>query len=166
MEIHKNVQPTTQSLEKPILVKKFTEEKRGQNMKYILIAFIIVLIGVGTGFVLSNKNILSKGKTETDITDTGSSGDKGGIAKGTTAGISDEKTFKDSAEGKLETGGIDGDGSHHLVRPGGDSQNVYLTSSLIDLDRFVGREVKVWGETFSAKKAGWLMDVGKLKVLD
>lgn len=156
---------TTVTTEKPILVKKFTTEKKGAGMKYVLIALIVVLLGVGTGFILSNKNILSKGKTGSDVIDN-SSGGEGGITKGTTVGISDEKTFKDSAEGKLEAGGVNGDGSHHLVRPGGDSQNVYLTSSLVDLDRFVGREVKVWGETFSAKQAGWLMDVGKLKVLD
>lgn len=164
METQKIIQPTTQPTEKPILVKKFTEEKRGSSMKPILIGLIIVLLGVGTGYVLSSKNIFNK--TKTTSTGTGSGGESGGISKGTTVGISDEKTFKDSAEGKLETGGVNGEGSHHLVRPGGESQNVYLTSSIVDLDLFLGREVKVWGETFSAKKAGWLMDVGKLQVLD
>jgi len=37
---------------------------------------------------------------------------------------------------------------------------------VIDLEKFVGRKVKVWGQTFAAQKAGWLMDVGKLKVLE
>ena len=63
-------------------------------------------------------------------------------------------------------GGVDGEGSHHLVRPGGESQNVYLTSSIIDLDQFVGRSVKIWGATFEAQQAGWLMDVGRLQVLE
>ena len=80
--------------------------------------------------------------------------------------MADEKSFTDSAEGSLTAGGIDGEGSHHLVRPGGDSQNVYLTSSIIDLDQFVGHSVKIWGETFQAQQAGWLMDVGRLQVLE
>jgi hypothetical protein len=27
-------------------------------------------------------------------------------------------------------------------------------------------EVKVWGETYKGQKAGWLMDVGKVEVID
>ena len=68
-------------------------------------------------------------------------------------------------EGNLESGGINGEGTHKLIRPGGDSQTVYLTSSVLDLNQFVGKKVKVWGQTFSAKKAGWLMDVGRVEVL-
>ncbi len=152
------------STEKPVILKKFETEKKGSNLKLIVIGLLVVLVGVGSGYLLSSKNILSKPKAGTAINTGGTSG--GGITKGMTVGIADEKTFKDSAEGKLENGGAEDEGSHHLVRPGGDSQNVYLTSSTVDLDRFVGRQVKIWGETFSAKKAGWLMDVGKLQVLD
>jgi len=53
-----------------------------------------------------------------------------------------------------------------LIRPGGDSQNVYLTSTVIDLESFVGKKVEVWGETIGAREAGWLMDVGKVKVTE
>lgn len=80
------------------------------------------------------------------------------------AGIADEATFKDSAEGTLEEGGMTGEGTHHLTRDGGPSQNVYLTSTVVNLDDFVGKKVKVFGQTISAKKAGWLMDVGLVKV--
>jgi hypothetical protein len=66
----------------------------------------------------------------------------------------------------LEEGGIDGEGTHHLVRDGGPSKSVYLTSTVIDLDSFAGKKVKVWGETISARKAGWLMDVGKIKIIE
>ncbi len=90
---------------------------------------------------------------------------EGGQAKsGDTFGVEDSKAFTDSAEGELAVGGIDGEGSHHLIREGGESQYVYLTSSIIDLDQFVGKNVKVWGQTFTAQKAGWLMDVGRLEV--
>ncbi len=82
-----------------------------------------------------------------------------------TAGIKDTKTFPDQAEGILREGGFEGEGSYHLERPGGKSQNAYLTSSTIDLSEFIGQKVKVWGATFRASKAGWLMDVGYLEVL-
>ncbi len=82
------------------------------------------------------------------------------------AGIKDEKRFPDKAEGILKEGGIDGEGSFHLVRPGGESQNVYLTSSTVDLSEFLGKKVRVWGETFKGEKAGWLMDVGYIEVIE
>jgi len=80
-------------------------------------------------------------------------------------GIVDKKTFKDFAEGVLKEGGIDGEGTFHLERPGGESQNVYLTSTTVDLSKFIGKKVKVWGQTFSGEKAGWLMDVGLVEIL-
>ena len=148
--------------EKPLLVKKFNPEQSSKsNLKMLGIGILVSVLGIVSGYFLSIKkpSSLPKENINRDI-------EKSEIKKGTVVGLSDNKTFKDSAEGKLEKGGIDGEGSHHLVRPGGESQNVYLTSSVVDLDKFVGRKVKVWGETFSAQKAGWLMDVGKLKVLD
>jgi len=36
----------------------------------------------------------------------------------------------------------------------------------LDLSEFNGKCVQVWGETFAAQEAGWLMDVGRLKLLD
>lgn len=80
-------------------------------------------------------------------------------------GVFDKKRFPDKTEGVLKEGGIDGEGNFHLVRPGGESQNVYLTSSIVDLSQFIGKKVRVWGETFKAEKAGWLMDVGYVEVL-
>jgi len=35
---------------------------------------------------------------------------------------------------------------------------------VIDLSGFVDKKVEIWGETLAAKKAGWLMDVAKVKV--
>lgn len=76
------------------------------------------------------------------------------------SGVVDKSTFKDSATGIMKDGGIDGEGSFHLERPGGVSQNVYLTSSTVDLSKFIGKQVTVWGQTMQARTAGWLMDVG------
>jgi len=80
-------------------------------------------------------------------------------------GVVDKKTFKDSVEGVLKEGGIDGEGNFHIERTGGDSQNVYLTSTTVDLSEFIGKKVRVWGQTFSGQKAGWLMDVGLVEIL-
>lgn len=118
---------------------------------YILGSFLVVLVGVGTGWLLTK--------------------DKGMVAPGAksgtkTAGITDTTNFKDSAEGLLEEGGISGEGQYHLTRSGGVSQNVYLTSTSVDLSAFVGKKVKIWGQTLSARKAGWLMDVGKVQVVE
>ena len=79
-------------------------------------------------------------------------------------GSPDEKAFNTTATGVLDKGGLSGEGTHKLVRPGGLSQTVYMTSSVIDLDTLVGHQVTVWGETFKGQKAGWLMDVGRVKV--
>lgn len=145
------------------LVREFTgekEKKKGKiNFKKLVLILVLVGAGAGTGYFLSVREGTVNQPVARDI-------EEGEIEPGTIVGIADEKTFRDSAEGKLEKGGIEGEGSHHLVRPGGESQYVYLTSSIVDLDKFVGRKVEVWGETFSAQKAGWLMDVGRVKVLE
>lgn len=87
-----------------------------------------------------------------------------GVKVGDIFGSADEKIFKDPATGVLDKGGFNGEGTHKLIRAGGVSQTVYLTSSTIDLDALVGHQVTIWGETFKGQKVGWLMDVGRAKV--
>lgn len=81
-------------------------------------------------------------------------------------GVKDASTFRDTATGNLSEndGKVTTEGTHILLR-GDVSQNVYLTSSVIDLSKYTGKKVQVWGETFQGQKAGWLMDVGRIKVL-
>ena len=77
------------------------------------------------------------------------------------------QTFRDSAEGTVEKNDQlekYAQGTHKLVRPGGEDQTAYLTSSVLDLDEYVGKKVKVFGETFGSSQVGWLMDVGKVEV--
>ncbi len=77
------------------------------------------------------------------------------------------QTFKDQAEGVIEKNDqFDkyAQGTHKLIRPGGESQTAYLTSSVLDLDQYNGKKVKVFGETFGSSQVGWLMDVGKVEV--
>lgn len=120
--------------------------------KLFIFVAVAVIVGAAVGFL---PRLITK-----------SSGTKTGSGEATqTAGIADKSTFKDAAEGTLKEGGIDGEGNFHLVRPGGESQNVYLTSSTVDLSLYVGKKVKVWGQTFTGEKAGWLMDVGLVEVL-
>lgn len=79
------------------------------------------------------------------------------------------KTFKDEAQGTIERNDdLDqyAQGTHKLIREGGESQTAFLTSSVLDLDEFVGKKVKVFGETFGSEQVGWLMDVGKVEELN
>ncbi len=76
------------------------------------------------------------------------------------------KAFKDTATGTIEKGSINGEGTHILNREGGPTQRASLTSSVIDLDLFIGKNVQVTGETFASTKTSWLLDVGTIKILD
>lgn len=128
-----------------------------------LLSFVIILIlGLGTGFILKNKTNLGATKNTGPVI--ARNVPDSGLKEGDIIGVQDTNTFKDSSTGVLQKGGLSGEGSHQLLRPGGPSQTVYLTSSVIDLDDFVGHQVTVWGETFKGQKAGWLMDVGRVKV--
>ena len=124
----------------------------------ILVYVVLALVGVGTGFLLS-RTVAPKKSASTTVTSKT-------IKTDTVAGSTDEKTFKDSATGKIEKGGLDGEGTHNLVRDGGPSQTIYLISSVVDLDEYIGKNVKIWGQTQAAKKAAWLMDVGKIELLN
>lgn len=114
---------------------------------FLLLIVAAVILGVGVGYL---PKAFSRGETS----------DKDTTTAEKTAGITDKKTFKDSAEGILREGGIDGEGNYHLERPGGKSQNVYLTSTTVDLSIYVGKRIRVGGQTFEAQTAGWFMDVG------
>ena len=130
------------------------EVKKSWSIPGFLVFLIgAIIVGTAVGFILSKTFGSGQGTKAT------------GTGTGTKVGITDKKTFKDKAEGVLKEGGIDGEGNFHLERPGGVSQNVYLTSTTVDLTPFVGKKVRVWGETFTGQKAGWLMDVGSVEVL-
>lgn len=131
------------------------------NGLFIVIGIVVVFLGGLTGWYLAGGDITDLFSRKEGISQMG---EKVDISK--EAGIADESTFKDTASGLLERGGVNGEGTHHLVREGGPSQYVYLTSTVIDLDAFVGKTVQVWGETIAAQKAGWLMDVGKVKLIE
>lgn len=157
-EEKKNLENQTKE---PPIVHDF---EKSQNFsftpKLFIILIIVLVIGIGSGYLLSRQ-----GTSIGNVSIGGLSEDSSKVSKGTIVGSDDTKTFKDTAEGVLKEGGIDGEGAYHLVRPGGDSQNVYMTSSTVDLSKFVDRKIKVWGQTQKAQHAGWLMDVGRIEVI-
>ena len=129
--------------------KEVDEVSYASFFTFVAVAVVIGAV-IGFGLTRLNKKTASNGVTTKNTAQS--------------AGIVDKKTFKDSVEGILREGGIDGEGNFHIERPGGVSQNAYLTSSTVDLSNYVGKKVKVWGQTFSGQTAGWLMDVGLVEV--
>jgi len=154
-EVKQPQQPQPVTPAPPGLVRKLSALKVKMAWPYVLGAFLVVILGVGAGWLISGRGKVGSG--------TAVPGAKSSIKE---AGLADEKTFTDTAEGVLEEGGINGEGTYHLTRPGGEDQTVYLTSTVVDLKPFVGKKVQIWGQTLSARKAGWLMDVGKIKVVE
>jgi len=91
--------------EKEHILKRFPKPG-SKNLLIALGSFLVILAGVGTGLLLSGGG---KGEGSTAVA-------PGGQKTEVEAGISDEETFRDSAEGNLVEGGIDGEGTHHLER--------------------------------------------------
>ena len=142
------------------LVRQFSSSKSSSSKPKIIILILVVgVLGIISGVLIAKgtarEPITSFEKIEAED-----------IEKGAKLGAGDTSIFKDTAEGTLREGGINGEGQYHLERPGGETQFVYLTSSLVDLSLLIDRKIKVWGETFASEKAGWLMDVGQVEVLD
>ncbi len=123
----------------------------------IIIIVVALIAGTGTGYVLSSGAI--KNTPVSPVLN--------GKNTPTTA-QQDNQTFKDFAEGTIQnkpapTGENDySEGTHLLIRD--KALPVALTSSVVDLSQYVGKKVKVYGETQKALKEGWLMDVGKVDV--
>lgn len=130
-----------------------------KNIILSLISVVVVLAGIGAGYLLSG---VGGNKYSSGNQNSGNSI----VTTKNEAGIADESKFSTTTDGVLEEGGIGGEGTYHLVRGSGPSQYAYLTSSVVDLSVFLGKKVQVWGETVSGKKAGWLIDVGKIKVVE
>ncbi|MCX6793951.1 MAG: hypothetical protein NTY06_02490 [Candidatus Gottesmanbacteria bacterium] len=134
-------------------IKKGDAPMKTQSARIIIGVYaVLVLLGIGTGYLLSHSNITGVGV-------------KSGIVKtDKVSGSTDTTTFKDSAIGVIEKNGTDGEGTHQLIRDGGPSQTVTLMSSVVDLDQYVGKKVKVYGQTLDAQTAAWLMDVGRVEL--
>lgn len=139
---------------------KMTKPNKSKN--YFIALGVVILAGLFTGYYVARNTSLGSSATTSGVE--GTPEDEGDVAVGKIYGNPDSDEFPDEAEGVLVLGGVDGEGSHHLSRQFQDP--VYLTSSVVDLDLFIGHKIKVTGQTFNAKKAGWLMDAGSVEVLE
>jgi hypothetical protein len=160
-----------QALDQPVgvpVAPVITNQQQGEPMKKQVVIGVFVLLiaaGIGTGWGLSRISGAGSGGNK-QVTAAPGELTADQVVVGQVYGNDDQERFKDVTEGILASGGIDGEGTHHLIRPGGASQTVYLTSSVVDLDLFVNHKVQLRGETFSAQKAAWFMDVGSVKVVE
>lgn len=139
----------------PVAVKSEGESlvKLLSTKTIIGVYIALILLGVGTGYLLSRTSV--PGSTVAV---------PGTVNTAKVVGSTDTTTFKDSAVGVIQKDGTVGEGTHSLIRDGGPSQTVTLLSSVVDLDKYVGKKVKVFGQTIAAKKAAWLMDVGRVEL--
>ncbi len=128
-----------------------------KNPMLVAIALVVIFGGFFVGWLISGK----KAGTNPSVQSSSTVSDSG-----KEAGAKDTSKFKEGPIGTLQAGGIKGEGTYHLDRPGGATQTVYLTSTVIDMSPFVGKKVQVWGETQASKYAPWFMDVVKIKVVD
>lgn len=140
----------TEKITKPLM----NAENPGRLI--VIIAITAVILGIFTGYILSTKSSTSSKISSLP-----------GTAK---TAQQDTKTFKDFAEGVIKTKPQSADpseyveGTHLLVRES--AVPVALTSSVVDLSKYEGKKVKVYGETQKALKEGWLMDIGKVEEIE
>ncbi|MBI2008472.1 hypothetical protein HYS82_02340, partial [Candidatus Amesbacteria bacterium] len=80
-------------------------------------AVALVISGSLVGFLLTKVPSLSKKVPNSSLVNTA-----------TEVGSTDTQTFRDTATGTLESCGLNGEGTHKLLRDGGPSQTVYLIS--------------------------------------
>ena len=161
MEIHSSFEKTTTETQTSEPVMKPLKGNSKYTLYIAVASFLVVVAGVGTGWLLAGG--ASGGGS---INEENSVAVEGVIQQEDEAGIKDTSDFDaKEVEGMLVEGGIEGEGTHHLEREGGPSKYVYLNSSVVDLQSFVGKRVQIWGDTVSGGKAGWLVDVGKIKVV-
>ena len=156
-----------ENLDDDLVIEEKKQDKnkmtKKQKKKFIIFALIAIVAGTLTGYgsaQLRGKSNLDEGNVAQVASEVET------IKAGDFFGVTDKDTFSDNAQGYLEKGGVNGEGSHRLLREGGDSQTISLTSSVTDLDDFVGMEIKIWGETNKAQVAGWFMDVGRVEVIE
>ena len=160
--------PTQSEVESLYSTKDTVVQTRSKNMSnkspFVSVILFVLAVGAGayTGYLLKHNSSSASGTSEMASIQAEIPGS--GVKVGDVYGSADEKGFKDKATGVIDKGGLNGEGTHKLLRPGGASQTVYLASTLIDLDQLVGHQVTVWGETFKGQKVGWLMDVGRAKI--
>ncbi len=131
------------------------------NLIQIFLGVLVlsVILGIIAGYLLSRNG------SNSSLVATSTSSSTNSIPK---SPQQDTQTFRDFAEGVIEPMPTPKnpdtyvEGTHLLIRTG--AVPVALTSSVVDLNQYNGKKVKVYGQTQKALKVGWLMDVGKVEV--
>lgn len=155
-------------MEIPNLSSASSTTTTATNSKNLVLVLLVVILAAVSGFWLSRFFPSTKSSTADSIKSPGAVSapvDNDEIKVGIVYG-SQADNFKDTATGTVKKGGVNGEGTHTLVRPGGTDQNAALTSSILDLDLFIDKEVEIKGETNRSTKVGWFLDVGSIKVLE
>lgn len=140
-------------MEESKITKSLNLENNPKRLILIVVSLSVVL-GILSGYLLAGKN--KAGLTSAGLSLTTAKNPQ-----------SDTRTFRDFAEGVIKAKPQPSDpgeyteGTHLLQREG--ALPVALTSSVVDLSKYEGKKVKVFGETQKAIKEGWLMDVGKIE---
>ena len=141
------------------ILQRFNQMSLNRLLMLILVGSVI--FGTGAGYLLS-----INAQTGNSVVTPAAPEDTKDPAK---SAASDNRTFRDFAEGTIKKREVPKnndtyvEGTHVLVRD--KAVPVALTSSVVDLSEYEGKKVKVLGETQKAIKEGWLMDVGKVEVL-
>ncbi|RJR29612.1 hypothetical protein C4564_01965 [Candidatus Microgenomates bacterium] len=136
------------------VVKPFPKDNKNKMLINLVLSIVVIFAGVGTGWVASRVNAGESEKSDTAV-----------MGLEAVSDAIDEEVFNESAQGMLLEGGIEGEGTHRLDRGLGEEKMVYLISSVIDLQSFVGKKVEIRGKSVAGNKAGWLMDVVKVKLM-
>ena len=130
-------------------------ESSNLGKAFFIVIGLSLILGVGTGYMLANKSTVSSSK-------------KAPVSnQAVQTAQQDTKTFRDFAEGTIKPRPAPKnpeeyvEGTHFLERTG--ATPIALTSSVVDLSKYEGKRVKVFGETQKALKEGWLMDIGKVE---
>lgn len=136
-----------EKLARPLLISGF-------NKSFIVVLILSIILGITSGYFLSN-NRSKFASIQAPV------GQEAKLPQ------QDTRTFRDFAEGtiRLKPEPKDSEeyteGTHLLERDG--ASPVTLTSSVVDLSKYEGKKVKIFGETQKALTSGWLMDVGKIE---
>lgn len=154
---------TNNPINQPVRSLKVTESTPKYIYPLIIVIAVIAGFGISRLFPSQSEDISQQDSLVTNQAAQVVEGQevKAGVLYGNTS-----KTFADSATGIIKSGGVKGEGTHTLDREGGADQDAALTSSIIDLDLFVDKKVEVKGETNASNKAGWLLDVGSIKIIE
>jgi len=132
------------------------KKKRFDMKKYStpLLTLLVIAAGIVSGYFLSGANASTSPGTE--------SGSTGESENGNGSMNVNESQFGETEEGVLMEGGIEGEGTHYLDRGMGEQKYVYLTSTVLNLDKYIGKKVRIKGNTIAGQKAGYLMEVGSV----